>query len=172
MEGNERPTLMKDVRLYALLAATAAALVFFLMDERAARTESEARIAELETRVREAGDIVREYREVLLPPKETIQNPKLLAEKSLMAVVMEAAEKKGIAPNLESVDPSEDKKTSVVRARVALKDVTLRQVVEFLLALKSLSAGIRDNESTLRMQGYNADSWRLEVTLEAPAGRS
>ncbi len=168
MEGNERPTLGKDLRLFALLAVTAAALVFFLMDERAARTEHEARIAELESRVREAGDIVREYRDVLLPPKELIRNPRLLAEKSLMTVVMEAAQKIGIAPNLESVDPSEDKKSNVVKARVALKDVRMQQIVEFLVALKSLSAGIRDNDATMRMQSYNVDSWRLELTLEAP----
>ena len=84
---------------------------------------------------------------------------------------MEAAERIGIAPNIESLDPSEDKKASLCRARVALKDVSLRQVVEFLVALKGLSAGIRDNEATLRMQGYNQDLWRLEVMLEAPLGK-
>lgn len=171
MEGNERSTFGKDVRLFALFAVTGAALVLFLVDERAARTEHEAKIVEQEAKVREAGDLVREYRDILLPPKEKIENPKLLAEKSLMTLVMEAAEKIGIAPNLESVDPSEDKKASVVRARVALKDVNLRQIVEFLVALKGFSAGIRDNEATLRMQNYNVDSWRLEVTLEAPMVR-
>ncbi len=171
MEGNERSTLGKDLRLFALLAATGVALLLLLLDERATRTEHEARIAELETKVRETRDLVREYRDILLPPKEKIENPKLLAEKSLMTLVMEAAEKIGIAPNLESVDPSEDKKAGVVRARVALKDVNLRQIVEFLVGLKGMSAGIRDNEATMRMQNYNADSWRLEVTLEAPMAR-
>ena len=111
------------------------------------------------------------HQDVLLPPKERILNPKLLAEKSLMAVVMEAAEKIGIAANLESLDPSEDKKAGLSKARVTLRDVSLRRIVEFLVALKGLSAGIRDNEATLRMQGHNQDAWRLEVMLEAPLGK-
>ncbi len=171
MEPTERPTFGRDLRLFALLAATAAALALFLLDERAVRTEQEAKIADIESRIGEAHDVVREHQDVLLPPKEKILNPKLLAEKSLMAVVMEAAERIGIAPNLESLDPSEDKKANLCKARVALKDVSLRQIVEFLVALKGLSAGIRDNEATLRMQGYNQDVWRLEVMLEAPLGR-
>ena len=53
MESNGRPTFAKDLRLFVLLAATAAALAWFLADERALHGEQTARIADLESRLRD-----------------------------------------------------------------------------------------------------------------------
>ena len=97
-------------------------------------------------------------------------NPTLLAEKSLRTVVMEACEKVGISRNLEAVNPGEDRKKGILRARVVIRGVALRKIVEFIVQLKNFSAGIRDTDASLRMMGYNVDRWRLDLTLEAPPG--
>ncbi|MBN1421387.1 MAG: hypothetical protein JXP34_21620 [Planctomycetes bacterium] len=168
MIGSDRPSRARDVRLFLLLIVAAAALLVFLLDERSRLGETRLSVAHLEEKLAQARGTILTHREILLPPREKLRNPRLLAEKSLRTIVMEATAKLGIPRSLESIDPTEDKRTRSYRARLSLNGVTLRQVVEFILSLKGLSAGIRDSEGTLRMIGYNRDSWRLDLTLEAP----
>ena len=170
MEGPAPSTLIRDLRLFIFLTIAAAALVILYLDERKGLDLNEARAQDFEERLVHARDIVRQNADLLIPVREKILNPMILAEKSLRTVVMEAAEQTGIAPNLESIDPSEDKKMGVYRARLSLGNVPVRQIVAFIVALKNVSAGIHDTEATMRMQGYNQDVWRLDLTIEAPLG--
>jgi hypothetical protein len=158
------------MRLFALLGATAVVLLFFLIDEQTALQDCTTKIASLGEKLAQAKKTIAENQHILLPTKQKIGNPTLLAEKSLRAVVNEATEKVGISRNLEAINPSEDKKNDTVKARVSLKSVPIRKIVELLVHLRNLSAGIRDVNATMRMQGYNTDSWRIELTLEAPRG--
>jgi len=166
----ERPTLVKDLRLYILLGVVAVVLLIFLADEHAGLEDTRARIRSFEDKVLKARDTIRFNRDVLLPPREKVLNPSLLAEKSLRTVVMEACEKVGISGNLEAVNPGEDRKKGILRARVVIRGVELRKIVGFIVHLKNCSAGIRDTDASLRMMGYNLDRWRLDITLEAPPG--
>jgi hypothetical protein len=118
----------------------------------------------------QAKKTIADNQHILLPTKQKIGNPRLLVAKSLRAVVSEATEKVGISRNIEAINPSEDKKIGTVKARISLKSVPIRKVVEFLVHLRNLSAGIRDVNATMRMEGYNTDSWRIDITLEAPRG--
>jgi hypothetical protein len=170
VESSERSTLARDLRLFALLGVTAIALLILLAGERAGLDELRAKVQTVEERLLEAKKTVRENRDVLLPPEERAGNPFLLAEKSLRTVVMEASEKVGISRNLEAINPSEDKKNRLVKAQVTLQRVPLRKIVAFIVHLKSLSAGIRDTDATMRMLGYNVDSWKVDLSLEAPRG--
>ena len=165
----ERPTFARDAHLFVALGVTALFLLIFLHGERASLSESEEKIAGFEEKLLQAKQTIRENRHLLIPSEEKILNPALLREKSLRTVVKEATEKAGISRSLEAVNPSEDKKGGIVRARVSLGNLDLRKIVEFIVSLKNLSAGIRDTEAIMRMQGYNVDRWRLELTLEAPA---
>lgn len=168
MNGSDRPSRARDVRLFLLLAAAAAGLLVLLLDERSRLKDTRTSIANLESKLAQARETVLDHQEILLPPREKLQNPKLLAEKSIRTLVMEATAKLGIPRSLESIDPTEDKRTRMYRARLSLNGVRLRQIVEFILSLKGLSAGIRDTEGTMRMISYNQDAWRLDLTLEAP----
>ncbi len=170
MEALERPTLLRDMRLFVLLGATAVMLLFFLFDEQAAVEDYTAKIESLEEKLGQAKKTIQENPHILLPTKQKVLNPTLLAEKSLRTVVSEATEKLGISRNIDAIDPSEDKKHGIVKARVSLRDVPIRKIVEFIVHVRNLSAGIRDVGATMRMQGYNRDSWRIDLTLEAPCG--
>lgn len=168
MNPTERPTLIRDVRLFLLLALAAAALSILLLDERSRLRDYEVQIGTFEKKLLEANETVRRHRHVLLPARRRIRNPGLLAQRSLRTVIKEATESAGVTPCLESVDPVEDTREKVARARVSLRGIPLRSIVELIVALRNLSAGIEDREATMRMQGHNVDSWRLDLTLEAP----
>ncbi len=168
MAANGTASLVKDLRLFAILGITALALGLLLLEERSGLADRRAKAEELESRLIEARQVIALYEDVLLPRRDALLHPELLSEKSLRTVVTETAEKMGIAGNLEGVDPTEDRRTGAGKARVILRGVSMRQVVQFILSLKNLSAGIMDTEAVLRMQGYNADTWRLELGIEAP----
>ena len=171
MDTTTRPTFLHDLRLFFLLGVTAIILGLFLMAERASLREARIKIGVFEGKLLEAKQTVRNHVHLLVPSGPAVRNPTLLAEKSLRTLVTEATEKVGISRNLESVNPAEDPKEHRVSARVSLRDVRLREIVEFIVSLKNLSAGILDREAMMTMRGRNIDSWRLTLTLEAPMGR-
>jgi len=166
----ERPTFLKDLRLFILLGVTAIVLLIFLGDDRAGLESALGRIRSFQEKLIQAKDTVRKNRDVLLPLREKVLDPTLLAEKSLRTVIKEATESVGISRNLEAINPGEDRKNGTLKARVVIRNVPLRKIVEFIVTLKNLSAGIRDTDASLRMQGYNVDRWRIDLTLEAPPG--
>lgn len=170
MKLPQKPTFSRDLRFYLLAAAAAMLLALFWLDEIQALKTCQGRITPLENKIINAKDIVTKHRDVLLPRKEKMDNPGLLAEKTLRTVVKETTEKVGIAQHLISIDPSDDIRSRVTRARVTLQKITIRQMVDFVSSLKGLSAGIRDTRATMRMEGYNVDRWFLDLTLEAPMG--
>jgi hypothetical protein len=159
-----------DIRLFALLAATALVLLFFLVDEQADLKDRTGKITSLEQKLAQAKETIEQNQHILLPAKQEVRNPGLLAEKSLRTVVSETTEQLGISGNIEAINPSEDKKNNTLRARVSLRSIPIRKIVAFIVHVRNLSAGIRDVEATMRMQGYNTDSWRIDLTLEAPRG--
>ncbi len=171
MTNKGRTTFARDVRFYLLAAAAAALLAVFWVDERNKLASYRSRIIPLEKKIINAKGIINTHRDVLLPRKVKIDNPTLLAEKTLRTVVKETTEKVGIGQHLISIDPSEDKKNGMTRARLTLQRITIRQLVEFVVALKNLSAGIRDTRATLRMEHYNTDRWHADLSLEAPLGK-
>ncbi len=168
MQRNERPTLLRDLRLLVFLALGGAVLFLLLLDERAKLRAYRAKIASFEEKLLAAKEIIREHRDVLLPKPRHISSPTLLAEKSLRTVITETLEKLGIVRNVESIDPRQDAKKGILSARVSLRNMPLRRIVDFIVALKSLGAGIVDREALMRMEGYNRDLWRLDLVLEAP----
>lgn len=168
MEPTTRPTFRRDLRLFLLLGLTAAFLGAFLMAEQASLREAKGKITLLEGKLLGAKETVRKHPHLLATSGPKVLNSTLLAEKSLRTLVMEATEAVGISRNLESVNPTEDSKQRLVSAKVSLRNVPLRKIVEFIVALRKHSAGIRDRDAMMTMQGHSVDSWRIQLTIQAP----
>ena len=168
MEPTTRPTFRRDLRLFLLLGLTAIFLGVFLLAEHASLREATGKITLLESKLLEAKETVRAHPHLLAASRPRVVNSTLLAEKSLRTLVMEATEEVGISRNLESINPTEDPKQRLVSAKVSLREVPLRKIVEFLVALRKQSPGIRDRDAMMTMQGYNVDSWRIQLTIQAP----
>ena len=171
MERERKATFAGDLRLLAMLALFVLVLLILLAGEKSSLAERERRIGLISDRLEAARSTIRQHRDLLLPPLTRVHDPHLLARKSMLTLVKEATEEVGIAGKLAQVNPGMDKKRGVHKARVTLFGVTIGEYVRFMLHLKNLSAGIEDPEATMRMVGYNEDSWRISLTLTAPPGK-
>ena len=170
MEREDRPTLARDLRLLALLGLFVLVLVILLAGERSGLAETRRRIGLISERLAAARATIRADRELLLPPLTRVHDPHLLSRKSMLTLVREATEKVGIAGKLAGVNPGRDRRRGLLKAQVTLFGVTIREYVAFMLHLKNLSCGIEDSRASMRMIGYNEDSWRISLTLTAPPG--
>lgn len=168
MEEKPRYALRSDARLLALIAIAVVVMLVLFLEERDALATNLRTIETSERNLREAKDLLAQHHEIFFPVVEKPTNIDLFRGKSLRTVIKECTEKAGITSNLVAVNPGEDRKNRLLKAKLSLRNITLRQAVEFIVALKNLSAGIRDSDATLRMNGYNVDRWSLDLELEAP----
>ncbi len=167
-ENEKRPTLKEDARMFVIMGIAALVLLVFLLSENAGLAENNKKAARFEKNLKEMKDTIRDNHELFFPAKERVTNKTLLRDKSLRTVVKDVAESVQIGGNLVAVNPGADRKKGTVKAKLSLRGVPVRKIVEFIVGLKNLGAGVQDSSATMRMVGYNVDNWRLDLGLEAP----
>ena len=160
-------SITQDLRLILFLSITGVILFLFLLSEKSSLEQTILKCKTLEKHILNARSIVLKNKE-LLSSYNNLPGSDVLRKKSLRTILMEAAKEVGISGRLEAINPTTDKKKSILKARVALRGVKVEEIVKFLLYLKNLQAGIKDKEASMRMLGYNVDRWRLDLLLEAP----